>query len=480
MNNMPKMLLVVGGFCLLMIAGFLWSLHEAPKPAYLLPPTQKSFSKDSASSDTNTEVLRTVVANQRSLQKQNEKLQDENKKIKQSGIENLQSTILKATATLENKLLQTKSSLQEQIVGQNKTITELQMRLSHRANERSEKSERNEKNGKLMMTSPSALNDNAEGANETQVINAVPDLSAPQEAMDVSGSALMQSEHKISPPPVLPSNEKLKENPEILSQKKIPYYTIPANSTLNHVVLMTSIIAEVPVGGHLIAPAFPFKAIIGRKDLFSANGYSLPKEIAGIVMEGYSVGNMTMSCARPYVTRILFVFDDGHFVVYPDKSNVDATQIYPKETLGFLSDPYGNTCISGQYLTDAPKVITNMAVLGGTAATAGALSSAQMTTMSNAFQANSQLTGNVAKYMGGAFVNGASQKALDWYTTRVADVFDAVFIPATFKNTVTQQVEVMQMVFHVEQTIPVDLDKKGRTLRYELFNSHTTYTHRLD
>lgn len=453
------MLLIVAVFCLLLIGGFFWSFHESPKTDRLSPAVKKSFLKDSALGDTNTEVLRTVVANQRSLQKQNEKLQEENKKLKQSGIENFQ-----------DKLLEIKSTLQEQIAGQKKAIAELQTHLFQDANSKNEKEE----------VAKATFSPNGWDVKEPQVIHEIPDLSTSRDAMDAPLSTVIEANPKNNSPPRLPSDEHLKEKQEVLPPQKIPYYTIPANSTLNHVVLMTSIIAEVPVSGHLIAPAFPFKAIIGRKDLFAANGHSVPREIAGIVMEGYSIGNMTMSCARPYVTRVLFVFEDGHFVVYPDKSDIDATQIYPKETLGFLSDAYGNTCINGQYLTDAPKVIANMALLGGTAATASALSSSQMTTLSNGFQSNTQLTGNTAKYMGGAFLNGASQKALDWYTTRVADVFDAVFIPATSRNKVTQHIEMKQMVFHVEQTIPVDLDKKGRTLRYEAFHFQAAYARHFD
>ncbi|MCE3237406.1 MAG: uncharacterized protein K0R24_387 [Gammaproteobacteria bacterium] len=456
---MPKMLLVVGVFCLLLLGGFFWSFHESPKSDPVSPVMKKSFLKESALGDTNTEVLRTVVANQRSLQKQNEKLQEENKKLKQSGIEKFQ-----------DKLLEIKSTLQEQIAAQKKAIAELQTHIPYDTPHKNEKGE----------ITTEAFNSMDATTKEPEVIHEIPDLSVSRDTLDDPLSRVVETNHKKNLPPILPSDERLKEKKEVLPPQKIPYYTIPANSTLNHVVLMTSLIAEVPVGGRLIAPAFPFKAIIGRKDLFAANGHSVPREIAGIVMEGYSIGNMTMSCARPYVTRVLFVFEDGHFVVYPDKSEIDATQIYPKETLGFLSDAYGNTCINGEYLTDAPKVIANMAVLGGTAATASALSSSQMTTLNNGSQSNTQLTGNAAKYMGGAFLNGASQKALDWYTTRVADVFDAVFIPATSRNKITQHIEMKQMVFHVEQTIPVDLDKKGRTLRYEAFHFQAAYARHFD
>jgi integrating conjugative element protein (TIGR03752 family) len=446
MNNKPKMLIVLGGFCLALIFGIFWTSHDEHKSAE--SNLKKASPWDIASGDTNTEVLRTVVANQHALQKQNEKLQAENNQLKKTGVQSMKDAIKEATANLESKMQETKSSLEDQISGQKRTIENLEKSVSPKS---------------TTIDGYSLNNDDSATA-----IGNVPDLSHVntinnQKRITSNFSSKFTHLEEVKK---ITSVENNNDDRKGKKQKGIPYYTIPANSTLNHVAMMTSIIAEVPVSGHLISPAFPFKAIIGRKDLFAANGFSVPAEIAGIVVEGYSIGNMTMSCARPYVTRLLFVFNDGHFVVFPEKSQNDGTQIYPKDVLGYLSDPYGNTCITGKYITDAPKVIATMAALGGVAAGGNAVAQAQMTTMSNAFQSNSELTGDVSKYVGGSFIGGASQSALEWYKARASDVFDAVFIPATFRDCHTQRIVVTEMVLHIEQTIPIDLDLTGRTLRY--------------
>ena len=58
-------------------------------------------------------------------------------------------------------------------------------------------------------------------------------------------------------------------------------------------------------------------------------------------------------------------------------------------------------------------------------------------------------------------VGGGSQEVMNWYKQRVDDVFDAVFIPASFLHKPTN------LVFNVTKTIPIDLNQQGRTIRYE-------------
>jgi integrating conjugative element protein (TIGR03752 family) len=239
------------------------------------------------------------------------------------------------------------------------------------------------------------------------------------------------------------------------------------------VYLMSAIIAEVPVSNKLLEPAFPFKAIIGKHDLMAANGAHLPSDIAGAVVSGYSVGNMTMSCARSYVMQILFVFADGNsYTVYPEKINREASDLYPHDALGYMSDPYGNTCIAGKYITNAPKVLATYAALGGISATGQALAQAQLSTLSNSFETTQNLTGNVGKYAAGEFLNGASQKSLEWYSQRVSGSFDAVYIPASFKDK-QGAYHVTHLTLNLSQTIPIDLNQKARKMINENSKDHS-------
>lgn len=451
----PKTLaLTVGAFFSVLLAGVVW---VSSKP--ISEPTKPSTPVlDVSSGDTNNEVLRTVIANQQRLQKQNDEVQSENKKLSTEGMTHLQEAMDNFQKSLKEELQKTQSTLENQVQSQQQTLNTLQEQVQNVPSEKNNPYPVHTEHGIAL-----------------QMIGDVQDLSQYTQSTTIFSPNTKSTVEPNFSANAVSFEKKTNENASV-----IPYYTIPANSTLNRVSMMTSLIGEVPVSGHLLAPAFPFKAIVGRRDLFAANGLSLPTNISGMVLEGYSVGNMTMSCVRAYVTRALFVFNDGHFVVYPSTETSDATQLYPRDALGYLSDPYGNTCISGRYISDAPRVITNLAALGGVTAGAEALAQAQMSTINTAFQSQTKVTGNMAKYLGGSFVSGGSQRALDWYTNRVSDVFDAVFIPATLKNPRTHHIEVMQLVFNVTQTILIDFNTQGRTLRYENPHQGTTADDHLD
>jgi integrating conjugative element protein (TIGR03752 family) len=459
MQKNPKLLIVIGGICLLLIIGLLWSGAKQSKSSSNKTKTTQQLIKDKASGDTENEVLRTVLANQEQLKSENKKLKEQNEGLQQKGMKTIDDLIQTSKQKLQDEVSGLKSTFETKLEDQQKTISDL------------ENKNNNEKNKQGGFEIGGGQTWNSEGVDsKPHVITSVSDLSS--DLSDSSGKGKIsdaQSNTSASDgSPALPSDLEKSQTAGNLNNQAgqdkniIPYYTMPANSTINHVKLMTSIIGEVPVSGKLVAPAFPFKAIIGRKDLYAANGMSLPSDLAGTILQGYSVGNMTLSCARMYVTRILFVFNDGHFVVYPKESdNEGATSLYPKNALGYLSDSYGNTCLVGKYITDAPKVLTNLALLGGISTGANAVAASQFTTMNNGQSFTTALTGSMPKLVGASMVGGGADEVLKWYKERVDDVFDAVYIPASFHHRPTN------LVFNITKTIPIDLDKKGRTLRYE-------------
>jgi len=453
MNKKPKMLLIVGAFSLFIIIGLFWMSSKQPRKS-LPQNTEKQKLFDVASGDTNNEVLRTILAKQQHLQNENQKLLDENQQLKNKGFQNLQKNVKEARQKIEQELSQTKSLLEQKIAGQQEELTSIQKKGKS-------------KQGGFQVNGASS----GYSVNQKGVIGDIPDLSRSLSQNNNNDDQLL----KNTDSPFLPSDSKETNQTGSKDDQKIPYYTIPANSTLNNAVLMSSIIGEVPISGRLVSPAFPFKAIVGKKELFAANGMSLPPDIAGMVLEGYSVGNMTMSCARAYVTRALFVFNDGHFMVYPDKDqNQGATDLYPKNSLGYLSDPYGNTCISGKYITDAPKVLGSIIAITTAGGIGEAVAEAQTSTMTDASQSTSIISGDVGKYAAGEALGNASQQVLNWYLNRVGDVFDAVYIPDTVNH------QPRELVFNVTNTIPIDLDKKGRTLKYENFQKLSAINTSLD
>jgi hypothetical protein len=65
MQKNPKLLIAIGGISLLFIFGLYWSGSGKNKKSPTTTIAEQKFIKDKASGDTENEVLRTVLANQR-------------------------------------------------------------------------------------------------------------------------------------------------------------------------------------------------------------------------------------------------------------------------------------------------------------------------------------------------------------------------------------------------------------------------------
>lgn len=257
---------------------------------------------------------------------------------------------------------------------------------------------------------------------------------------------------------------------------KIAYYTIPAGSDLNKVTLLSALIGEVPSDGKLMQPLFPFSAIISRGDLMASNGIALPQDIAGMKVSGYAIGVGSfldnISCVRAYVTAALFTFQDGHFATIGSEQMTNTTDLVNNESLGYLTNSYGNPCIHGTYFTNAPRVLAAMMASGGMQGLGNAISQWQMSYTNNANGASSSPTGSFLPFAGGNALSEGTIKASDWLEKRIQGSFDMVFVPAANNN------HPNQVTLHITQTLKVDKELNGRTLNHA--NQQTAfYDHNL-
>lgn len=254
----------------------------------------------------------------------------------------------------------------------------------------------------------------------------------------------------------------------VAEQKSIPYYTIPAGSDLGHTTLLSALIGEVPVEGKLMQPLFPFSAIISRGDLMAANGVPLPPEVSGMKVNGYAIGVGSfldnISCVRAYVTSALFVFADGHFVTVGKEQMNGSAEMINNDSIGYLTTPFGNPCIKGQYFTNAPRVLTAMVAAGGIQSLGSSLSQWQMSYMAGSDGVSSTPTGSFGKYALGGAVSEGSVKAADWLEKRIQGSFDMVFVPASIR--INTSYRPTQMSLHITQTISLDKEQNGRVLDY--------------
>ncbi|WP_018608204.1 TIGR03752 family integrating conjugative element protein [Uliginosibacterium gangwonense] len=249
-------------------------------------------------------------------------------------------------------------------------------------------------------------------------------------------------------------------------KKDKPFWTIPENATLIGATAMTAIVGRVPVDGHVQDP-MQFKLLLGPTNL-AANGHFLPPDLAGIVLSGIAIGDMTLSCSEGVIQSLTFVFNDGSIrtVSMGNAGGAGAGQqagngISNMAKLGFLSDRYGNPCITGKFVTNAPAFLTDVVGLKALSLAGKAASSSQTTTSSNALgTSSSTVSGAKGTYILGETVSGATDSVSDWLTRRMGSSFDAVVTPAG-----------AEVVIHINREIAIDKAGNARKIDYGRLDS---------
>jgi len=245
-----------------------------------------------------------------------------------------------------------------------------------------------------------------------------------------------------------------------------PYFTMPQNATLTRVSTMTSLIGRVPIDGRVTDP-MQFKVIIGRENL-AANGHQVPDEVSGIVASGVAVGDMAMSCSEGKIYSLTFVFEDGtlHTVnagrtggssggASPAANAGGSGAFAGRPPLGYISDLWGNPCIAGKFVTNAPSYLTDIVGLRSLGLASRAYAAAQTTTTTNPVTGgdSTAVTGSRGAYVLGQAAAGATDEVTAWVLSRLRNSFDAVVTPAGQK-----------IVVHLDQQVAIDKAPQGRRL----------------
>ena len=258
-----------------------------------------------------------------------------------------------------------------------------------------------------------------------------------------------------------------------------PVYTVPTNATLMGSIAMTALIGRVPVDG-TVHDAFPFKVLIGPDNL-TANGIDIP-DVAGAVVSGTASGDWTLSCVRGNIRSVTFVFNDGTVRTMPDDSKLgqDGSQTgggtnsgsngggstgSTQGGLGWISDPYGIPCVSGERRSNAQQYLGSQALI--TPAGAGAASLIKSDNGSVAVVANSNgslgtvgISGNEAM---GRILAGGVQEMSQWVNKLYGQAFAAVYVQPGAKVAV-----------HLERPLLIDYDAKGRRVNHTLGGTHAS------
>lgn len=204
--------------------------------------------------------------------------------------------------------------------------------------------------------------------------------------------------------------------------------------------------------------------LIGADNL-AANGIEIP-DVAGAVVSGTASGDWTLSCVRGQVRSITFVFTDGTIRTVPEddgKRNQSQNSTSLLDGLGWISDPYGIPCVSGERRSNAQQYLGSQALI--TAAGAGAASliksdngSVAVVASNNGSLGTVGISGNEAM---GRILAGGVRDMADWVNKLYGQAFAAVYVQPGARVAV-----------HLEQPIAIDHDAKGRRVNHLMGEVH--------
>jgi len=235
-----------------------------------------------------------------------------------------------------------------------------------------------------------------------------------------------------------------------------PVYTVPDNATLTGSVAMTALIGRIPIDG-TVHDAYPFKVLIGSDNL-AANGIEIP-DVAGAIASGTASGDWTLSCVRGQIRSLTFVFNDGTVRTITDASASGRSATRATDAgLGWISDPYGIPCVSGERHSNAQQYLTSQALI--TAAGAGAASLIKSDRGSASFVTGRD--GNVVGTVGisgdeamGRILAGGVQQMSEWVNRLYGQAFAAIYVrPGA------------DVAVHIEQPLAIDYEPHGRRVNH--------------
>jgi integrating conjugative element protein (TIGR03752 family) len=243
-------------------------------------------------------------------------------------------------------------------------------------------------------------------------------------------------------------------------------YTVPSNSTLIGSVAMTALIGRVPIDGAVNDP-YPFKVVIGPDNL-TANGIDLP-DLAGAVVSGTASGDWTLSCVRGQIRSITFVFQDGTIRTLPEDIGRAGASAARNGTslqggLGWISDPYGIPCVTGQRQSNARQYLSTQALI--TAAGAGAASAIDSDTGRVSYVSSDGSIGTVGitgDEAMGRILAGGVQEMSQWVNDLYGQAFAAIYVEPG-----------VEVAVHIEEPLAIDYDAQGRRVDHNLGDSYVS------
>lgn len=232
-----------------------------------------------------------------------------------------------------------------------------------------------------------------------------------------------------------------------------PVYTVPINSTLIGSISMTALIGRVPIDGTVNDP-YPFKVLIGPDNL-TANGIDVP-DVAGAVVSGTASGDWTLSCVRGQIKSMTFVFTDGTIRTVPEDGGRASRQqssdgVSTQGGIGWISDPHGIPCVSGERRSNAQQYLGTQALLTAAGAGAAALADSRRNVTVVAGSGGTVGSVGVGEDALNTILSDGVKDMSAWVNKLYGQAFAAVYVKPGAKVAV-----------HIEQPLNIDYDRAGR------------------
>lgn len=244
-----------------------------------------------------------------------------------------------------------------------------------------------------------------------------------------------------------------------------PVYTLHRGAMLANAVSMTALMGRIPMNGQVTDP-YPFSMIVGKENLL-ANGFTLP-DVQGAIVTGTVTGDWSLSCVRGVVESIDFIRADGSILSFPEEeeaidSGFDGTSVKTGD-LGFLADPNGNPCLTGERISNAPEYLTTQGLLDAASAAANAVAISQQTISVDGSTSTSAMTGNAAKNAAAESAAAFTGTVSEFIQARMGASFDIIYTPPGTKASI-----------HLRKPVTLRAPAQPVRVRYDTLSQGASY-----
>ncbi|MGI9920639.1 TIGR03752 family integrating conjugative element protein [Vibrio owensii] len=244
-----------------------------------------------------------------------------------------------------------------------------------------------------------------------------------------------------------------------------PVYTLHRGAMLANAVSMTALMGRIPMNGQVTDP-YPFSMIVGKENLL-ANGFTL-QDVQGAIVTGTVTGDWSLSCVRGVVESIDFIRADGSILSFPEDeeaidSGFDGTSVKTGD-LGFLADPNGNPCLTGERISNAPEYLTTQGLLDAASAAANAVAISQQTISVDGSTSTSAMTGDAAKNAAAESAAAFTGTVSEFIQARMGASFDIIYTPPGTKASI-----------HLRKPVTLRAPAQPVRVRYDTLSQGASY-----